>query len=370
MLKLYERLTTLVEKLPGGLQKPILRELVPIRELFLEQRPTRILLVGGGENVSVPALLHDFTAAAVETGGSNAGWRNYRLPDRGAVEILDARASAPEEFFAAGLEAARPDVIFFLRDEAADPRAFEAVLATAAERVERCDEPEMSRPALVGIVTGAGGEAARGRLSAALHARREFTQRSCVVYANGVDPWPAIAEAICDLLPNPAKLEFARLTAAKGAQHRIAASLLKSFTAVCGVIGVQPIPLADLPVLTTLQSLMVGLIVYISGRRASARLIAEFAGALGINIGVGFAFREGARALVKFFPIWGNAVSGIVAGAGTYAVGRAAIAYFIDELPMQETQKLFGRLQPGIETFRSRVLLRGKSKPAPDDASH
>ena len=35
-----------MEKLPGGLQKPILRELVPIRELYLEQRPARILLLG------------------------------------------------------------------------------------------------------------------------------------------------------------------------------------------------------------------------------------------------------------------------------------------------------------------------------------
>jgi len=121
------------------------------------------------------------------------------------------------------------------------------------------------------------------------------------------------------------------------------------------LIGVQPIPLADMPILTTLQSLLVGLIVYVSGRRASARLIAEFAGALGVNIGAGFVFREGARALLKIFPVWGNAISGIVAGAGTYAVGRAAIAYFIEDLPIQETKKLFRKLQPGLESFKAKT---------------
>jgi uncharacterized protein (DUF697 family) len=164
-----------------------------------------------------------------------------------------------------------------------------------------------------------------------------------------------VADALGGCLPNPAKLELARFTLARGAQAQIASSLLKSFTAVCGVIGVQPIPLADMPILTTLQSLLVGLIVYVSGRRASARLIAEFAGALGVNIGAGFVFREGARALLKIFPVWGNAISGIVAGAGTYAVGRAAIAYFIEDLPIQETKKLFRKLQPGLESFKAKT---------------
>jgi len=56
LLKIYDRLSALIEKLPGGLQKPILRELTPIRELFLEQRAPRVLLTGGSTQ-SVPSLL-------------------------------------------------------------------------------------------------------------------------------------------------------------------------------------------------------------------------------------------------------------------------------------------------------------------------
>ena len=42
--------------------------------------------------------------------------------------------------------------------------------------------------------------------------------------------------------------------------------------AICTAIGAQPIPLADLPILTTLQLVMVSGIMYLSGReRKSAR---------------------------------------------------------------------------------------------------
>ena len=57
-------------------------------------------------------------------------------------------------------------------------------------------------------------------------------------------------------------------------------------------------------------------------------------------------FREGARALVKIVPLWGNAVSGFIAGAGTYAIGRAAIAYFIEGIPLTDVKKIFRRLLP------------------------
>lgn len=365
MLKLYERLTSLIEKLPGGLQKPILAELVPMRELFLEQRPARVMLVGGSAQTTAPALLHFLCGAPVETRDADSGWRKYGLADRGVVEVLDARMDTPDAFVAQGLAARRPDAVIFLRGAADAATDFEAAFELAASRVALADEPGGARCAMVALAFGDTDDAARARLAALLHSKKEFSHRELHVFAAESGVAAAVAEAICAGLPNSAKLEFARLSSARGAQVEIASSLLKSFTGVCGVVGLQPIPLADMPVLTTLQSLLVGMIVYVSGRRASPRLIAEFTGALGINIGVGFAFREGARALLKIFPLWGNAISGIVAGAGTYAIGRAAIAYFIEERPLQETRKLFRRLQPGLESFRSRAvprLLRGGGK--------
>ena len=130
---LYERLTKLVEKLPGGLQKPILRELVPIRELFLEQRPARILLLGGSGN-SVPEFLHSVAAVTVETGESDNGWRVYRVPERGEILILDARLDTPQAVFDSALSRLVPDVALLLRQSPDDEAAF----GLAAARLAAC----------------------------------------------------------------------------------------------------------------------------------------------------------------------------------------------------------------------------------------
>ena len=359
LLSLYDRLTKLVEKLPGSLQKPILRELVPIRELFLEQRPARILLLGA-TGKSVPEFLNSIANIAVETGESDNGWRTYRVPDRGEILIVDARQDAPQETLDLALARFVPDVALLLKHSGDD----EAVFSLAAARLAACPK----ETPLIGIAFG--GNSSRARLSALLSGKREFSTHRVTVCAP--ESGDSVPEAICAALPNVARLEFARLSGAREAQAQIAGSLLKSFTAVCGVIGLQPIPLADMPILTTLQSLMVGLIIYTTGKPVTARTFGEFLGAMGLNIGAGILFREGARAIIKIVPVWGNAVSGMVAGAGTYAVGRAAIAYFVEDIPISEAKKLFHKLLPGWDAFKRRrlpALTRGKKNGSPSDNS-
>ena len=86
---------------------------------------------------------------------------------------------------------------------------------------------------------------------------------------------------------------------AREAQAKIAQTLVKSTAAVCGALGAQPIPLADLPFLLTFQLAMVSGIIYISGREMSLKLGTEFLGTMGINFGLGLALREGARAAIR-----------------------------------------------------------------------
>ena len=117
-------------------------------------------------------------------------------------------------------------------------------------------------------------------------------------------------------LPNQARVEMLRISRDRAAQIEVAQVLVKSTTAICAAIGAQPIPLADLPILTTLQLVMVSGIMYLSGRERSLRAATEFMGALGANVGAGMLLREGTRALLKFFPGWGNVVCGMVAGRG------------------------------------------------------
>ena len=132
-----------------------------------------------------------------------------------------------------------------------------------------------------------------------------------------------------------------RISHDRAAQAEVSQTLVKSTTAICAAIGAQPIPLADLPVLTTLQLVMVSGIMYLSGRERSLRAATEFMAALGANVGAGMLLREGTRAVLKFFPGWGNVVCGMVAGAGTYAIGRAAIVYFIEGVSLKEAKRTY-----------------------------
>jgi len=142
-------------------------------------------------------------------------------------------------------------------------------------------------------------------------------------------------------VPNEARIEMIRISRDREAQREVAQSLVKSTAAVCTAIGMQPIPLADLPILTTLQLVMVSGIMYVSGRERSLRAATEFIGALGANVGAGMLLREGARALLKFFPGWGNVICGMVAGAGTYAIGRAAIVFFLEGVSLKDARRIY-----------------------------
>ncbi len=327
LLTVYDRLAGLIEKLPGGLQKPILRELTPIRQVFLEHRPPRLMFVGN-PGATAREILASLGAQNPETGGSDNGWRSYRVSGRGEVLILDARQDVSQEHVRAGLDRQQPDAVLFVETPDGNEKDWK-------DSVSRCGLVDCP---IIALTSGSAF-----RFQARLAAERTLAKR--VPRILSADD-PACVEAVCAALPLPAQLEFARLTNARRAQAHIAGSLLKSFSAVCGVIGVQPIPLADMPILTTLQTLMVGMIIHTTGRPFSARLVAEFFGALGFNIGAGLVLREGARAIVRVVPIWGNAVSGFIAGAGTYAIGKAAIAYFIEETPIHETRKIFRSLLP------------------------
>jgi uncharacterized protein (DUF697 family) len=145
--------------------------------------------------------------------------------------------------------------------------------------------------------------------------------------------------ALKDLIEG--ELETARKSTDKAAKLAVAKKILTTCTAACTTVGVEPIPLADFPILTTLQVMMVASIMRVSGREISRKAITEFLSALGMNIGAGLVFRESARAAIKVLPGFGSAISGAIAGGATYTLGRAATAYFIEEKPLPEVKRLF-----------------------------
>ncbi len=400
LLLIVEKLEGFAGRLPGPLQRPILQEITPLKDLFLRQRAPRIVLTGDPA-ASSAGLFNAIFAAPVapfaQEAAANAtppalGWQDFSHAGRGVLRILDARlpAGANElpEATRAALEAEPADLFLFL---ATPPAGEDDAALTRLEQL--LDQTELSHglgPCVLGVVVDANeagapaaeSEAARARLQTALAARPRIARHLAPALAvntfmrfrldGSFDPESdrrqnvsSLVEALVAELPNEARLEMARLSGARAAQTKIAQTLVKSFTAVSGALGAQPIPLADLPFLLGFQLAMVAGIIYVSGREPSLKLATQFLGTMGINVGLGLAFRETARAAARaaaklLLPGVGNAISGAVAAGGTYAIGRAASAYYIEGVGVAGARELLSNLQRPDKGIFKRLTSRKK----------
>jgi uncharacterized protein (DUF697 family) len=158
-----------------------------------------------------------------------------------------------------------------------------------------------------------------------------------------------LAAQIADTIPDEALLEFTRLAQLRQVQEKMAKRVVVLFAAICGGVGVTPIPMADMPVITSLQVMMIVVIAYISGREMSLETARDFLTGLGINVGTGFVLREAARAMVKFIPGAGSMISGAIASGATKVIGNAAIAYYVGRKSMDDVQKSFKRSLREVE---------------------
>ena len=357
LLHIVERLEGFLGKLPDSIQKPVLSELTPLKELFLEQRPPRFVLTG-----SHPMPLLEFAAAIFAEGAQERParealtglyrWQKITLSHHGSIQLLDARGAddAALALVREELQRQPADLFFFL------PAERNAKVATRRE-TERLEKLLTWNSGF-----GVGAKLLELRASEA-DSPWPLAQApdAPAIHASllGVDSLGrTLLATLASELPNEARVEMVRIGGDRQAQGQIAEMLVKSTSAICAAIGAQPIPLADLPILTTLQLVMVSGIMYISGRERSMRAATEFIGALGANVGLGMVLREGTRAALKFFPGWGNVVCGMVAGAGTFAIGRAATVYFIEGATLRDARRAF------VQHKRKRIDLPGKKTKA------
>lgn len=359
------KLEDLVRKLPGPVQKAVLNEIRPLRELFLEQRPPRIVLMGDPgtpESMLIRSLFGrvlsgDSTTVAIQPAGPS--WFESRRVGRGAVRVMDLRGESSDPFTRAAKALAEeaPDAVLFIQEDPAPDKESSAELDALEKLLSQTEQRSPGRRvgvlgvAICGSVPLAN---AKWRTQSALFSRMNIADRTSFVEAyerstllaamsqsEGASEFRSLLVALFEALPNSSKVEMVRITRLKEAQTSLSHVLTRSATAVCGAVGTQPIPLADLPVLTSIQLAMVAGIIHLSGRDLTLKVVLEFLGALGLNVGLGMAFREAARAVVKILPGWGNAVSGMVAAAGTFSIGKAATAYFIEGISMEAARKVF-----------------------------
>jgi uncharacterized protein len=360
LLHIIERLEIFLGKLPEAIRRPVAHELTPLKELFLQQRAPRFILTGANR---LP--LHEIVAGLFGWSPPIESrdllmelfrWHAIELGGRGTISFLDARGSDARTLAKIDeeLKTQPADMLLHFVDDDApeiDETEIDNLVALSAMN------PSGHQPKTIGVVwphragrnrghhNGEGPmitpSPVRTKLQNALQKRGALAPHLLQVIELHSDTAPQLMGLLARNVPNEARVEMARIAGERAVQIEIAQTLVKSTTAICAAIGAQPIPLADLPVLTALQLMMVAGIMYISGRERSLRAATEFIGALGVNVGAGMILREGTRALLKFFPGWGNIVCGAVAGAGTYAIGRAAIVYFLEGLTLKDARRAY-----------------------------
>jgi uncharacterized protein (DUF697 family) len=155
----------------------------------------------------------------------------------------------------------------------------------------------------------------------------------CVVPVFALEEEPAwnvetLVQAIGDRLPKSARLDFYQAQQRKEFLRRLSDSVIKRFAAIAAAVGSSPIPVADIAVLTPLQLMMVAVIAGLSCQQLSVGSATQYLAAAGLNVGGAVTMRTVAQQLIKLIPGAGPAVSGGIAGAGTYALGKSAQGYF------------------------------------------
>ncbi|MEY2511664.1 MAG: uncharacterized protein QOE26_2427 [Verrucomicrobiota bacterium] len=365
LLHIIERLEGFLGKLPETIRRPVLHELTPLKELFLRQRAPRFVITGANTRPlqEIVATLFAWTpqAESREMLMELFRWHAMELGGRGTVSFLDARGADRQTLskIEEELKTQPADLLLHLADD--DSHAIELSELDNLATFLAAHPEGHSQPRVVGVVfhqpdarthrqhngerPGAAPIRTRSQLQSALQQHAGVGPHLLQVVEIRTETTDKDAAEFMTFLarnmPNEARVEMARIAHDRTTQTEIAQTLVKSTTAICAAIGAQPIPLADLPVLTALQLVMVSGVMYISGRERSLRAATEFITALGVNVGAGMILREGTRALLKFFPGWGNVVCGAVAGAGTYAIGRAAIVYFLEGLTLGDARRTY-----------------------------
>jgi uncharacterized protein (DUF697 family) len=334
LVQIAERLESLAGKLPERIRRPVLRELTPLKQLFLQQRRPRFLFIGSSKTPLQKLVDLLFTPEGGERVNVTVTplhrWTDWTIPGHGMISVLDARGAdySVEPQIEEELKRNPADMTLFFDDGQLD--------------LQKSIDVPSSGTKIIGL--SLGSESRRTQLEEALDEQPDVRDRLLTVVRiteTGSAETRRLMSVLAAELPNEAKIEMIRISRDRHSQLHVAQMLIKSTTAICAAIGAQPIPLADMPILTSLQVLMVSGIMYISGRERSLRAATEFIAALGAGVGAGMLLREGARAMLKFFPGWGNIVCGMVAGAGTYAIGRAATAYFLEGASLKEARQTY-----------------------------
>nr|MBN1228186.1 GTP-binding protein [Anaerolineae bacterium] len=138
-----------------------------------------------------------------------------------------------------------------------------------------------------------------------------------------IDSHPQMAVTIGRSLP-----QFRKLAAGR---------VIREAAALAALVGAEPVPAVEIPLLVATQVRMLLRLAAIYGEDMTVARARELIGA----IAGGVAIRYGAQEVVKLVPGPGWLVAAFVAGTGTVALGNAAVAFFQYQLSPPDLRRLY-----------------------------
>lgn len=397
--EVLQKLESLLERVPEKVAKEVRQQIQEFRQLLVDTRPPRFALVGrrgSGKSSLINAIFGQKIAQVghekAQTG--EATWWPYS-GELGSIDILDTRglqegsrpdeadtASSPVESILAALREKAPDIILFLikatEADAGIDNDLDA-LKTISQAVEKgynyrppvmvvathCDTLEPKNVRLHKPEEEDPDDVQEKRERVAVienHLRAKFEAdpylNESLITVLGVSSYQSwkndvlrsderwridtLLDYIFNELPKEGKLAFARLSQIQTLQESIANRLTQIVAAICGGIAAVPIPFGDIVPITALQIALISAIAYVAGRQLSSETAKEFLTAIGATISAGLVLREVARASIKFlFPGGGSVISAGIASSATLGIGKAATAYFIQNLSIEKARQIF-----------------------------
>ncbi|MBY0231603.1 MAG: GTP-binding DUF697 domain-containing protein [Gemmataceae bacterium] len=143
-----------------------------------------------------------------------------------------------------------------------------------------------------------------------------------------------LRNTLIDLLPQAQAQTLRGLELARAGLHdlysRQAAPTIVAYSSMAASAGAVPLPVVDLVMIASVQTSMLNALAKLYGVPFDSAKLKELAAALG----AGLVARSAGRSLIKLIPVVGSvlgSVSGaILAGAATFALGKAFLRYCSD----------------------------------------
>src|SRR5438067_181178 len=156
LLHIIERLEGFLGKLPEAIRRPVLHELTPLKELFLQQRAPRFVITGSNIRPlqEIAAALFGWTRPAEprEILMELFRWHAIELGGRGTVSFLDARGADPGPLgkIAEELKIQPPDLLLHVEDD--DSGAVEQTELQNMATLLTANPAGHAAPRVVGII--------------------------------------------------------------------------------------------------------------------------------------------------------------------------------------------------------------------------